>query len=113
MRKTTDDEKKLLTRIFASLTDKELYPPSFDEIGAANPKSAIDTGYKGRAGVREAIFMDDELAKFLRDKPTASEIEKHVARQGFLTMAQDGAWKALRGETTLEEVLRMVDVPQE
>lgn len=113
MRKTTDEEKKLLERIFADVTDSELRPTSFEEIGEAVPQSAEDTGYKGRTGVREAIFMDDELATFLRDNPTASEIEKHTRRQGYLTMAQDGAWKALRGETTLEEVLRMVDIPRE
>lgn len=112
MRKTTDEEKALLERIFADLTDPELRPTSFEEIGEAVPQGPEDTGYKGRTGVREAIFMDDELATFLRDNPTASEIEKHTRRQGYLTMAQDGAWKALRGETTLEEVLRMVDVPR-
>ncbi len=113
MRKTTDEEKKLLERIFAELTDPELRPTSFEEVGEAVPQGENDTGYKGRTGVREAIFMDAELATFLRDNPTAQEIEKHTRRQGYLTMAQDGAWKALRGETTLEEVLRMVDVPRD
>jgi len=113
MRKTTDEEKKLLERIFRDITDPELRPTSFEEVGEAVPGGPEDTGYKGRTGVREAVFMDDELAAFLRDNPTASEIEKSTRRQGFLTMAQDGAWKALRGETTLEEVLRMVDTPHE
>ena len=40
------------------------------------PASADDTGYKGRIGLYEAIFMDDELANFLRDNPPENEIAK-------------------------------------
>jgi type IV pilus assembly protein PilB len=108
-RPTTDEEKKLIERIFSSITDASLRPTSYDEVWAAADES---TGYKGRTGVYEAIFMDEELGAFLRDNPSSGEIAKHVERQGFLTMAQDGVLKALSGETSLEEVLHVVDVPR-
>jgi type IV pilus assembly protein PilB len=108
-RPTTDEEKKLIERIFSSVTDASLRPTSYDEVWAAADEA---TGYKGRTGVYEAIFMDEELGAFLRDNPSSGEIAKHAERQGFLTMAQDGILKALSGETSLEEVLRVVDVPR-
>ncbi|MDB4992511.1 MAG: pilB1 [Parcubacteria group bacterium] len=113
-RPTTDGEKKLIERVFATQTDKSLVPTSYDEIWTTDGDiENEDTGYKGRTGVYEAIFMDPELGAFLRENPSSGEIAKHVERQGFLTMAQDGILKALGGETSLEEVLRVVDVPRE
>jgi type II secretory ATPase GspE/PulE/Tfp pilus assembly ATPase PilB-like protein len=113
MRPTTEEEKELITRIFSTLTDASLMPASIEQVGAANPRDADDSGYKGRIGVYEAIFMDDELTSFLRFAPSAVEIAKEVRRQGFLTMAQDGILKALAGITTLEEVFKVVDIPRE
>lgn len=109
-RPTTDEEKKLIERVFSTVTDPSLIPTSIDEVWTAGGDE--ETSYKGRTGVYEAIFMDEELGAFLRDNPSSGDIEKHVQRQGFLTMAQDGIVKALNGETSLEEVLRVVDLPR-
>jgi type II secretory ATPase GspE/PulE/Tfp pilus assembly ATPase PilB-like protein len=110
-RATTDEEKRIIERIFSSLTDESLRPYSIDEVWAANVQGE-DTGYKGRTGVHEAIFMDDALGEFLRSNPSSGDIEKEASRQGYLTMAQDGVLKALSGETSLEEVFKVVDVPR-
>ncbi|KND51549.1 MAG: competence protein ComGA [Parcubacteria bacterium C7867-007] len=109
MRATTDQEKELIKHVFAPLADSSLIPTSIDQVGAEGPDG---TGYKGRVGVYEAIFMDDQLAEFLRTAPSASDIAKEAVRQGFLTMAQDGILKALAGQTTLEEVFRVIDPPR-
>jgi type II secretory ATPase GspE/PulE/Tfp pilus assembly ATPase PilB-like protein len=108
----TDEQKQVMERILATVEDKSLLPASLDLVWAPDPKSADQTGYRGRTGVHEAIFMDEELGAFLRDNPSEGEIAKHVRRQGFLTMAQDGVLKALAGETSLDEVLRVVDIPR-
>ena len=60
----------------------------------------------------EAIFMDDELGAFLRDNPPDNEIAKLAAKQGYLTMAQDGIIKVLDGITSLDEVAGTVDLPR-
>ena len=111
LRKTTDEEKRIMERVFSTLTDPSLMPASFEEVWDAAPGDD-DTGYKGRTGVHEAIFMDQQLADLLRMGPSSAEIEAETRRQGFLTMAQDGILKALRGETSLEEVFKVVDVPR-
>jgi type II secretory ATPase GspE/PulE/Tfp pilus assembly ATPase PilB-like protein len=113
MRATTDEEKKTIEKIFSTLTDTSLMPTSIDQVGSAVANGEDDTGYKGRTGLYEAIFMDEALGEFLRDNPNEGSIAKEVARQGYLTMAQAGVLKALEGITSLEEVFSVVDLPRE
>ena len=108
-RPLTAAEKKMIERVFESLADKTLIPQKIETVW--EPEGADDTGYKGRIGLYEAIFMDDELAHFLRDNPPENEIAKITAKQGYLTMAQDGILKALAGITSLSEVASAVDLP--
>jgi len=112
LRRSTDEERRTMERIFSTLTDPSLMPASFDNVWAPTELDG-DTGYKGRVGVHEAIFMDQQLADLLRMGPSAAEIEKDTRRQGHLTMAQDGVIKALSGLTSLDEVFKVVDVPRE
>jgi type IV pilus assembly protein PilB len=111
-RPLTDDEKKMIMKVFESITDKSLIPEKIETVWEPAPSSADETGYKGRVGLYEAIFMDDELANFLRDNPPENEIAKLVTKQGYLTMAQDGIIKALSGITSLSEVTGTVDLPR-
>ncbi len=108
----TDEEKRIIAKVFESLSDKTLLPEKIETVWEAAPAHAEETGYKGRVGLYEAIFMDDELAEFLRDNPPANEIAKVAAKKGYLTMAQDGILKALAGITSLSEVAATVDLPQ-
>ncbi len=113
MRPTTPEEKVTIEKIFSTLTDETLRPASIEEVGMPVPRDADDTGYKGRTGLYEGIFMDEHLGDFLRTNPSEGEIAKEVAHQGYLTMAQDGVLKALAGETSLEEVFSVVDLPRD
>lgn len=111
-RPATTEEKAMMEKALSTLTDKSLIPASFDTVYDAVPDNQGNTGYRGRTGVHEAIFMDEELGEFLRDNPSENDIARHVLRQGYLTMAQDGILKALAGETTLEELARGVELPR-
>jgi len=110
-RPLTDEERKTIEKTLETVTDKTLLPEKIETIWEAVP-SGDDTGYKGRIGLYEAIFMDDEMGTFLRDNPPENEIAKLALKQGYLTMAQDGIIKALAGITSLDEVGRTVDLPQ-
>ena len=116
-RPLTDEEKKMIAKVFEPLADKSLIPEKIEtvwepSVGGSAPNDSEETGYKGRIGLYEAIFMDDELAHFLRDNPPENEIAKLVTKQGYLTMAQDGIIKALSGITSLAEVADTVDLPR-
>jgi type IV pilus assembly protein PilB len=66
-------------------------------------------GYKGRLGLYETIEMVPDLQKKIQeDNVTAYEIEQEAIKHGTVTMLQDGVLKALDGETSLEEVFRVV-----
>lgn len=108
----TDEDKATVEKILATVEDRSLLPATIDMKWVPTPKSEDATGYKGRMGLFEVIFMDDELGEFLRDNPSEHDIQKHVRRQGTLTMAQQGVLDALEGRTSLEEVLRVVDMPR-
>ncbi len=112
-RPLTDDERRTVEKIFSTVADKSLLPQKIETTWEPAPASAEETGYKGRAGLYEAIFMDEELSTLLRDNPSEGEIEKNVRRQGYLTMAQDGILKALSGVTSLDEVFSVVDLPRD
>lgn len=109
----TEEQKKLIDRVLSGVVDTTLLPTTTDMVWVPDPVSPEQSGYKGRIGVHEAIFMDDELGTYLRENPSEGDIAKSVRRQGFLTMAQDGIIKALEGVTSLDEVLRVVDMPRE
>ncbi len=66
-------------------------------------------GYKGRLGLYETIPMDSRIQKLIQtDNVTDTEIEEAAVAGGTITMLQDGVLKALAGETSLEEVFRVI-----
>ncbi len=109
----TPEQKATVERILSTVEDKSLLPASTDTAWVPDPKNPEETGYKGRVGLYEAIFMDDELGELLRTNPSEGDIAKSVRRQGFLTMAQVGVIKAINGETSLDEVFKVVDIPRD
>ncbi len=111
-RETTAEEKRMIEKLFKNVGDTTLVPENTETVWDPVPE-AEHTGYVGRMGIHEAIFMDDELAALLRNAPAENEIAKSVVRQGFLTMAQDGVKKALAGLTSLDEIARAIDLPYE
>jgi type IV pilus assembly protein PilB len=110
-RPLTAEEKEMIGKVFEPLADTSLIPEKIETVWDPVPANADETGYKGRVGLYEAIFMDDELANFLRDAPPEREIAKVASKQGYLTLAQDGIIKALAGITSLSEVADTVDLP--
>jgi type IV pilus assembly protein PilB len=65
-----------------------------------------DTGYKGRVGVYEVMEISPTLREMIVDRASNSEIKEMAAKEGMLTLRQDGVDKFKNGQTSLEEVLR-------
>lgn len=66
-----------------------------------------DIGYKGRFGIFEVMPMLDELQEVLFSKQPVYKIYEQAAKIGMITMKQDGIVKVLRGETTMDEIIRV------
>ena len=87
--------------------------PNLDTFKLWKPVSTSDVpfGYRGRIPIMEQLVVNEEIQKFLRGDVAdvhAEEIEKTARQQGMLTLLQAGVLAALRGETTLEEVNRVI-----
>jgi len=68
-------------------------------------------GYKGRIVLMEQLIVSEDIQKFIRGDLAdinASDIEKSAKEHGMLTLVQKGLIAALRGETSLEEVSRVI-----
>jgi general secretion pathway protein E len=65
------------------------------------------TGYKGRTGLFEVLYVSKEVQELIHLGASNLEIETLAVSQGMTTMLRDGLNKALAGETTLEEVIRV------
>ncbi len=65
------------------------------------------TGYKGRIGIYEVMDNDHDIQKSIVSNVTSEELEKLAENNGMVSMHIDGLIKALRGQTTLEEVMRV------
>lgn len=65
------------------------------------------TGFKGRIGIYEVLGVSIPIQKQITANATSNEIQDEAIREGMVTMQTDGLVKALRGVTTVEEVLRV------
>ncbi len=65
------------------------------------------TGYRGRTGIHEILLVSEEIRRMVMKHATSTEIERQARSEGMRTMYEDGLIKALQGETSAEEVLRV------
>lgn len=65
------------------------------------------TGYKGRIGIYEVLQNSTAVQKLIVANGTSEQMQNVAMQEGMLTMQIDGFVKALRGETTIEEILRV------
>ncbi|MDD5557854.1 MAG: type II secretion system ATPase GspE [bacterium] len=111
-----------LVRLICPRCAEEYEPPaeSLREIGldpAALPggkvrrgrgcEHCMGTGYFGRSGIFELLFVDDDIRQLILDRIASNVIKRRAVEKGMLTLRADGARKVALGQTTIEEVLRI------
>lgn len=67
----------------------------------------VREGYRGRIGIYEVLYNSPAIQKLIMARATSDDIQQQAIHEGMITMQIDGLVKALRGETTVEEVLRV------
>lgn len=65
------------------------------------------SSFKGRMGIYEVLANSVEVQKLIVANATSNTIQEQSIKEGMLTMQMDGLIKALRGETSIEEILRV------
>ncbi|QFR38974.1 type II/IV secretion system protein [Candidatus Gracilibacteria bacterium 28_42_T64] len=66
------------------------------------------SGYKGRIGIFEILSLTDNMRNMIREGANAEDILKEARRGDFIAMKEDGVLKAIKGFTTIEEILRVI-----
>jgi len=64
-------------------------------------------GYKGRLGIYEVLEITPAISKLIHTQATTDELKKAADEQDMITLAEDGFYKAVKGITSLEEVVRV------
>ena len=75
---------------------------------AVGCSACASTGYRGRKALLELLVFSDEVERLIIQGGSADDIHHLAVEQGMVTLRQSGLRKAIEGETTLEEVLRVV-----
>jgi type IV pilus assembly protein PilB len=70
--------------------------------------ACAQTGYRGRLALAELMPMTEEVERMIIEGGSVEEIHRLAVTQGMVALRQAGLRKAIDGETTLEEVLRVV-----
>jgi len=96
--KTLQDEK--LVKAGSTLDNLSYYRPI--------PSPGCEDGYKSRIGIHEVLAVTPTIREIILHSSTSDAIEAQAKKEGMLTMVEDGLYKAARGITSLEEVLRAI-----
>ncbi|RYD04344.1 hypothetical protein N752_13300 [Desulforamulus aquiferis] len=67
-----------------------------------------NTGYRGRVGVYELLFISENIQRLALQKASTKDIKKVAVAEGMITLREDGLDKAKQGITSLEEVMRVI-----
>jgi len=83
-----------------NLPDKLMRPKGCKKCGG--------TGYRGRMGVHEVMLMSEEISRLTVEGATAEEIKRVAVEQGMMTLRLDGLEKVRLGQTSIEEITRVI-----
>jgi type IV pilus assembly protein PilB len=84
----------------SKITDMAFYHPK--------PSAECEDGYHSRIGIHEVLNVTPTIRDLILHNASPDAIEEQARKEGMLTMLDDGIYKAARGITSLEEVLRAV-----
>lgn len=110
--KATREDKNAKTKPAAGASSDALSstPTSVNRLFKVHPDgcdACNHTGYKGRIGIYEVLNNSQAVQGLIVSNSTSEAIQTQAIKEGMLTMQLDGFIKALRGETTVEEILRV------
>jgi len=63
-------------------------------------------GYKGRFAILETLYLDEQLKRMIVERRSVHDLKHEAVKQGMLTLRRVGLLNAMRGRTSLEEILR-------
>ena len=112
-RPATESEANYIREVLKDASEEQLSGVNLDNITLYDPVITEDHpfGYDGRNVIMEQLIVDESIQGFIRGDVTdinVNAIEKAAKENGMLTLEQKGLIAALKGDTTLSEVSRVI-----
>jgi len=67
-----------------------------------------EDGYASRVGIHEVLKVTPTIRELILKGSSQDDIEVQAKKEGMMTMLEDGVFQAVLGQTTLEEIFRVV-----
>jgi len=101
-----------LDRIMEMLKQEKIVKERDDwsDINFYRPKITKECpeGYRGRVGIYEVLSVTPSIKEMIIKQATADQIQDQARSEGMITMIEDGFIKAVQGQTSIEEILRVI-----
>jgi type IV pilus assembly protein PilB len=101
-----------LDRIMQILKQEKIVKEGNDwaDINFYRPKISKECpeGYRGRVGIYEVLLVTSSIKEMIVKQATADQIQDQARGEGMITMIEDGFIKAVQGQTSIEEILRVI-----
>ncbi len=107
----SDDERAIVTNVLAHHPFPPIVPADLQLYKAVGCAACGDTGYKGRAGIFEGIIMDEAVEEAVLRDPREHIILEAAKPQKIPSMLEDGIEKVLLGITSMDELQRVIELP--
>jgi len=102
LRKTTDYEKETFKKVLHKDVDEIYIPQGCPE---------CDSGYRGRIAIHEVLLINQQIRDAITRGDDKAKLRKLVYGAGDTdTMLQDGLKKVLSGDTSFDEILKLIDL---
>ena len=73
-------------------------------------KRCNQNGYRGRMAIMELLRIDSDMDSLIARRAHFDELRDMALAKGFNTLADDGVRRILEGYTSIEEVMRVIDL---
>lgn len=101
-----------MDKMLKSLKDEKIVAQdaTWETIPFYKPKESkeCDGGYSGRLGIHETLEVTETIRELVMKGSDADTITRQAKKEGMMTMLEDGIFFAAKGQTTIEEVLRVI-----
>ena len=102
-------ELVLFTRQLATMVGSGISLLEGLQLYGPNPQGCprCNGGYRGRFAILETLFFEEKLRRMVVEGASVHDIKREAVSQGMISLRRVALMNAMRGRTSLEEVLRV------
>lgn len=102
--------KKRPTNEYEKDLFKEILHKNVDEVYTTVGCEYCRNGYKGRIAIHEVLMINQEIRDAISSNLRKDKLREMVYSSDVITLLQDGLEKVIQGETTFEEILKLIEL---